>query len=394
MNRIFNWNVLTLQALFCLGLSTNLIAQDSKYIIKSKDFPLENKTIGVPQIYSTKGEETVNLKALNEKIIERINIISCAPKSDIDYERFVGSLHFFEDFAGYLDIKYTYALAGNFAEINIEGNYAEFEGKPAFEIYQIYKKETFYIDISNGEIFDSSGFDNKILLKYFFEPKGFLELLSNTWIPRIREIQKKYPDMEYEYTCEDCSSPNAYMHPFDFEWEFKKDSLYFSLKSVAYFRDYCFQSFCSPQFTVGYPTKNLTPWLRKNFDFKQYNDLDRLSRIVFYKENLEKSLKESRLISGRIDGKYPFLMVLSLVNNEVSGNYMYTSNRKFLELRGFFSDVKKIDIYEYLNNELTGKFTLEFKGDLTSEFDVKSFRWYSPDGKKSYEVKVDDFEIY
>jgi hypothetical protein len=33
----------------------------------------------------------------------------------------------------------------------------DFEGKPAFEIYQIYKKETFYLDVESNELFSAAG---------------------------------------------------------------------------------------------------------------------------------------------------------------------------------------------------------------------------------------------
>lgn len=396
MKNISLFKILILLTILCLCQKYQLNAQNSSYIIKTKNIAFTYKAIDVPQIYSIKGEDTLNLEAINEKIINRFAIIPNAPKNETDYDKFVGTLRFFEDFAGYLDIKYSYKIKSDYVEINIEGNYVEFEGKPAFYIYKTYNKETFYINIDNNELFYASGYGNEIKLKYFFEPKEYLELLSNTWIPRIQQIKKKYPDdIEYEYACDDCASSNAYLHPFEYEYEIKEDSLFFFLESVAYYRDFCYQKFCSPQIKIAYPTKHLTPLFKDDFDWLKYNQLDQLSKIVFYKENIENYLKESKLISGKIDGKYSFLMVLNFENkNNINGHYMYTSNHKFIELRGRQVGGNKIEIIEYLNNESTGKFELEYKGNITNLFEIKNFKWNSTNGKKSFDVEVEDFEIY
>ena len=80
--------------------------------------------------------------------------------------------------------------------------------------------------------------------------------------------------------------------------------------------------------------------------------------------------------------------------NKINGHYMYTSNRRFLTLKGNLIGDKSFEFIEYLNDKSTGKFELEYKGDLVSQYDIKHFKWHSSDGKKSYKVKVDDFEIY
>ena len=359
--------------------------------------PFKNKGIGIPQVYSIAGEDTVNISSINEKIIKKFTLIPNAPKNETDYDAFVSGLEFFKDSAGYLDIKYSYQSKSNFVEIIIEGNYVDFEGKPAFEIYQIYKKETFYLDIESNELFSAAGYDNEIKLKYFFEPKEYIELLSKTWVPRIEQIKKKYPDnIEYEYACDDCSSSNASLHSFGYEYEIREDSLYFSLNSVAYFRDFCYRNFCSPQLKVACPIERVTQLFKNGFDELKYSQLDRLSKIVFYKEHLENDLGETRIISGKIDGKYPFLMALNIKKgeNKVNGHYMYTSNRRFLTLKGSLIGDKSFEFIEYLSDKSTGKFELEYKGDLVSQYDIKDFKWHSSDGKKSYKVKVDDFEIY
>ncbi len=389
------YHFLILMATLSLCQVNSSYAQNTPYRIQNKSISFENKAIDVPQVYSIKGENKVNVAAVNGKIIERFALIPNAPENEADYDAFVNKLKFFEDFPGYLDIKYSYKIMSDFVEINIEGNYVEFEGKPSFEIYQTYKKETFYLEIDKNRLFEASGYDNEIELKYFFEPKEYIEILSKTWVSKIEQIKKKYPeDIDYEYACEDCSSPNAYLHSFAYEHKIEGDSLYFFLNSVAYFRDFCYRNFCSPQLKVAYPIKDVTPLFKKEFDLFKYNELDRLSKIVFYKENLENNLNASRIISGKINGKYPFLMVLNIEEeNNIKGHYMYTSNHKFLELRGRLTETN-LEIIEYLNNESTGKFQLEYKGSLKSQYDVKKFMWFSPDGNKSYEVEVEDFEIY
>ena len=82
----------------------------------------------------------MNISSINEKTIKKFTLIPNAPKNETDYDAFVSEFEFFKDFADYLDIKYSYQSRSNFVEIVIEGNYVEFEGKPAFEIYKIYKK--------------------------------------------------------------------------------------------------------------------------------------------------------------------------------------------------------------------------------------------------------------
>lgn len=396
MNKITIYKIFTLLILFCQCQQNSVSAQDSSYIIKNKKLTFKNKTIEVPQIYRIKGEDTVGLYTINMKIINKFTLIPNAPKNEKDYDEFVNSLEFFKDYAGYLDIKYSYEIKSDFVEINIEGNYVEFEGKPSFEIYKTYKKETFYINIDSNGLFYASGYDNAIKLEYFFEPKEYLELLSNTWIPRIQQIEKKYPDdIAYEYACEDCNSSDAYLHAFSYEYEIKEDSLFFLLESVAYYRDVCYQGFCSPQLKIAYPIKYVKPLFKKDFDFSKYLQLDRLSKIVYYKEHLENKSKETKLISGKIDGKYPFLMALNIRNkNDINGYYMYTAKHKFIELKGHIVGNKKIELIENLNNESTGKFELVYDGNLSSQYDIENFKWYSPNGNKSYEVTVDDFEVY
>lgn len=396
MKKIIVYKVLVLLTIFFLCQQNNLNAQNSSYVIKNEKLTFKNKTITVPQIYRINKEGIVNLYAINMKIFKMFEIIPNAPKNEKDYDEFVNSLEFFKDDAGYLDIKYSYEIKSDFVEINIEGNYVEFKGKPSFYIYKTYKKETFYINIDCNELFYASGYDNAIKLKYFFEPKEYLELLSNTWIPRIQQIKKKYPDdKDYEYACEDCTSSDAYLHAFNYEYEMKEDSLFFLLESVAYYRDVCYQGFCSPQLKTAYPIKYVKPLFKKNFDFSKYLQLDRLSRIVYYKEHLENNLKETKLISGKIDGKYPFLMALNIKNkNDINGYYMYTAKHKFIELKGHIVGNKKIELIENLNNESTGKFELVYDGNLSSQYDIENFKWYSPNGNKSYEITVDDFEIY
>ena len=391
------YQTLIFLAIFSLYQQNNLNAQGTLYVIKEKKIPFKNKVVDIPQVYSIAGEDTANISSINEKIIKKFTLIPNAPKNEADYDAFVGELEFFKDFAGYLDIKYSYQSKSNFIEITIEGNYVEFEGKPAFEIYQIYKEETFYLDIESNELFSATGYDNEIKLKYFFEPKEYIELLSKTWVPRIEQIKKKYPDnIECEYACEDCSSSNASLHSFGYEYEIEKDSLYFSLNSVAYFRDFCYRDFCSSQLKVVCPIESITQLFKKDFDALRYSQLDRLSKIVFYKKHLENNLREARIISGKIDGKYPFLMALNIKEdeNKISGHYMYTSNRRFLTLKGSLIGDKSFEVIEYLNDKSTGKFEFKYKGDVVSQYDIKHFKWHSSDGKKSYKVEVDDFEIY
>lgn len=396
MKSNFVYKRLIILAVLYLCSQNNLNAQDSLYQVKIKQLAFNNKTIDVPQFYSIQRNDTVYLETINENIIKRFEIIPDAPKNEIDYDQFVGTLRFYEDYSGYLDIKYSYNIKSNFIEINIEGNYAEFEGKPMFEIFKIYKKDTFYIDIINNELFDATGYYNGIKLKYFFEPKEYLELLSKTWIPKIQEIQKKYPDnIEYEYSCDDCSSINASLHAFGYEYEIQEDSLFIFLESPAYFRDLCYRSFCSSQLEIAYPIKYAKQLFKKEFDILKFNQLNKFSRIVYYKDHLENKFKETRLISGKIDGKYPFLMALDIDNkNNIYGYYKYTSKPDFIELRGNILGANNIELVEYVNNESTGKFEIVYKGNLTSQYEIKDFKWHSPDLKKSYKIEVDDFDIY
>ncbi|MEQ8809367.1 MAG: hypothetical protein RIE59_09895, partial [Imperialibacter sp.] len=190
--------------LFCVLSSFGM---GEAYVVKEQTVAFENKTIKVPQVYSVIQDDTAGLKKVNDKIVERFNLIPNAPATSEDYEDFVGTLQFFEDQAGYLDIKYAYTMKDDFLEIVIEGDYAEFEGNPLFEIFQTYKKETFYVDLNNREVFDAIGYENAIKLRNYFEPEDYLKLLCATWVPKIGEVKKKCPDdREYEAACEDCSS--------------------------------------------------------------------------------------------------------------------------------------------------------------------------------------------
>jgi hypothetical protein len=218
MRNTVAYQTLILLAILSMYQQNNLNAQGTSYIVKEKKIPFENKVVGIPQVYSIVGEDTVNISSINEKIIKKFALIPNAPKSEMDYDAFVSELEFFKDSAGYLDIEFSYQSKSSVVEIIIEGNYVDFEGKPAFEIYQIYKKETFYLDVESNELFSAAGYDNEIKLKYFFEPKEYIELLSKTWVPRIEQIKKKYlANIEYEYACEDCSSSNASLYSFGYE---------------------------------------------------------------------------------------------------------------------------------------------------------------------------------
>ena len=177
-----------------LSFALSSFGMGEAYLVKEKAVAFENKTIKVPQVYSVIQGDTTNMKEVNEKIIERFNLIPNAPANREDFEDFVGSLQFFEDQAGYLDIIYTHTLRDNFLEIAIEGDYAEFEGNPLFEIFQTYKKETFYVDLINSEVFDAIGYESAIKLRNYFEPEDYLKLLCATWVPKIREVKKRYPD--------------------------------------------------------------------------------------------------------------------------------------------------------------------------------------------------------
>ncbi|MBL3655560.1 hypothetical protein [Fulvivirga sediminis] len=215
-------------------------------------------------------------------------------------------------------------------------------------------------------------------------------------MPKLRQVKQKYPDnIEYEYACEDCSSSNAYLSLFDYQYKFENDSLFFYLKSGEYFRDLCYQNFCAPQLKVAYPLTSVIPLFKKDFDWEKYKDLDRISQIAWYMRSLENPVKRSILISGRIDGQYSFLMTLDLEDeDEIKGVYMYTSNGKFLELKGHGIEPRNVEVFEYLNGKSTGKFKLKYEGTLESAYDIKRFEWYSADGKKSYKVEVDAFDIY
>jgi hypothetical protein len=380
--------------LFCVQTSFGM---GEAYIVKEQMVAFENKTIKIPQVYSTIPNDTNSLKKVNDKIIERFNLIPNAPANREEFEDFVGTLQFFEDQAGYLDITYAYTMKDDFLEIVLEGDYAEFEGKPLFEIFQTYKKETFYVDLVNREVFDAVGYENDIKLRNYFEPEDYLKLLCATWVPRIGEVKKKYPDdKEYELACEDCSSNNAFLRPFTFEYELEADGLTFSLNRPAYYRNVCFQSFCSPQLTLRYPIEEVAPLFKSSFDFSDYMRLDdNLSKVIFYKKTLEEERSNTKLISGRVNDKYPFLMEFAIdPSGDVSGHYMYTSKCQLLEIRGKVKVDGKIELSEWLNNEVTGHFLIAYVKDMANEYQIKQFDWYSPDKSKSYHVVVDDFEIY
>ncbi|MBL3655561.1 hypothetical protein [Fulvivirga sediminis] len=157
-----------------------LMAQKASYAIKEENIQLANKTVVIPQIYKINEVDTIKMKALNDKVISRFNIIHNTPNNEADYEEFVNNLDFFEDSAGFLDANFAYKIEGDLVEINIEGNYADFQGKPLFEIDLTYNQETFYVDLKNSEILNASGYNVEIKLKYFFNPKAYLELLSKT----------------------------------------------------------------------------------------------------------------------------------------------------------------------------------------------------------------------
>ena len=186
------------------------------------------------------------------------------------------------------------------------------------------------------------------------------------------------------------------MHAFTFEYKVDSESLTFSLHGEAYYRNMCFQSFCSPQLTLKYPMEEVAPLFKSSFDFNDYIHLDdNLSKVIYYKKNLEEQRRNTKLISGRVNDKYPFLMEFTIdPSGDVSGHYMYTSKCQLLELRGKVMGNGKIELSELLSNEVTGHFLISYVKDMASEYELKQFDWYSPDKSKSYHVVVDDFEIY
>ena len=88
-------------------------------------------------------------------------------------------------------------------------------------------------------------------------------------------------------------------------------------------------------------------------------------------------------------------MALDIGNEKVvSGHYLYISNKKIIQLKGIKVDEKTIELFEYVNNELTGRFLLKYDKKLESKFSIKVFTWYAPDGSKELKVEVDDVDTY
>ena len=92
---------------------------------------------------------------------------------------------------------------------------------------------------------------------------------------------------------------------------------------------------------------------------------------------------------GKMNGKYPFSMMINVQGKNVSGHYYYNSKKELIELTGKIGNGKLI-LKEYVGGNHTGTFIIE----KPESFNEKIY-WESADRKKRFDITVDsEYSLY
>lgn len=97
-------------------------------------------------------------------------------------------------------------------------------------------------------------------------------------------------------------------------------------------------------------------------------------------------------LKGNIDGKYGFVMRLSIDSTSVEGSYKYNNQKDYISLNGTLKD-NKIELFEaYYKGKEGGQ---EACSKFSGTFDISKERisgiWTSSDGKKSFPFEMSNY---
>lgn len=339
----------------CLLLISSLSAQERNNYQSIKLERISSGKIFIPRLVDTTGTMKPILDKINKSILKEFGIDSYEDTAERPWE----------------EIEMSIETGNNKILVSIT---ATLDGSVTGFGQQV--SETLYFDLTNGNRIKPPEFVSALS---YFSTDGYLQFLNDYNIIEDYNIAAKEA-----IECAEGTIPNCHLHKLEFSFHDDNVSIYMD------------QYECYPRwgyaciFSVGAKLKveDFLKYLNK--ETKEYFKLVSQGK-TFEMLEMRNALKTPKnfALFGKINGKYPFSMMINVLGTNVSGHYYYNAKMELIKLSGKIDNGKLI-LREYVDGNHTGTFVIE-KPESFNE----RIHWESADRKKRFEVTVDSkYSLY
>jgi hypothetical protein len=339
----------------CLLLISSLLAQDRNNYQNIKLERIPSGKIFIPRLIDTTGSMKTVLDKINGSILKEFEIDSYEDTAERPWD----------------EIEMSIKTGNNKILVSIT---ATLDGSVTGFGQQV--SEALYFDLTNGNRINAPEFVSALS---YFSTDGYLKFLKDYNIIEAYNIAVKEA-----IECAEGTAPNCHLHELEFRFLDDKVSVYMD------------QYECYPRW--GYACLFSTGAELKVEDFLKYLNKETKEYFKLVSEDRTFEVLEKRgtlnapknlALFGKMNGKYPFSMMINVQGKNVSGHYYYNSKKELIELTGKIDNGKLI-LKEYVGGNHTGTFVIE----KPESFNEKIY-WESVDRKKRFDITVDsEYSLY
>lgn len=336
---------LTLLLISLLSVCNGQVVVDSIRFIETVD---KRYVSYIPKVRGISGENSKAIAAINASILDEF-MLESFKQSEI------------EEFRWY-DVVFRAEVKSDIVAIAFAGEY--------YGAYPSYVERELFYDLKTGELIENKGLPFQAL----FTLSGYLDFMNHHWLTGAkREFQDAVECAKYEPSC-------SYYDITTYSVQNNKLSI--SLTEDCYAR---VARACSPMFGLTLPLDSLNRYLsalgRKVLFEDAHTQKIGVEKLL-YNQAVASDIPNNWFLFGKVAGKYPFSMALSIndASGEIRGYYYYDRKLQKLVLTGQKIGDSRFKISESVSGKNTGHFVL----NLSDKYVRDAYSIYSPGGQSSY----------